>query len=101
MRLQSDPTVAYGIAGGEGLGRALTRADLQAPTPYNTYTIAGLPPGPICNPGLASLQAVLQPAETDYLYFRSDEHTSELQSLMRISYAVFCLKKKKNTNTSK
>lgn len=72
MRLQSDPTVAYGIAGGGQLDRALTRADLQAETPYNTYTIAGLPPGPICNPGLESLQAVLKPAETDYLYFVAD-----------------------------
>jgi len=72
MRLQSDPTVAYGIAGGAGLDRALTRADLQADTPYNTYTIAGLPPGPICNPGLASLRAVLNPAATDYLYFVAD-----------------------------
>lgn len=72
MRLQSDPTVAYGIAGGAGLDRALTRADLQAETPYNTYTIAGLPPGPICNPGLASLRAVLKPADTEYLYFVAD-----------------------------
>jgi len=73
MRLQSDPTVVYGLTDGKGpLGRDLTRADLQAPTPYNTYLIDGLPPGPIANPGLASLAAVLDPAESEYLYFVAD-----------------------------
>ncbi|BDD86820.1 endolytic transglycosylase MltG [Desulfofustis limnaeus] len=66
MRLQSDPTVIYGLPDFSG---RLTRSDLQTPTPYNTYVIAGLPPGPICSPGEASLRAVLQPAATDYLYF--------------------------------
>jgi len=70
MRLQSDPTIIYGIAGGKGkLDRALTRDDIQAATPYNTYRIDGLPPGPIANPGRAALEAVLNPPITDYLYF--------------------------------
>jgi UPF0755 protein len=73
MKLQSDPTVAYGADGGLGpLDRALTRADLDHDDPYNTYRVAGLPPGPICSPGIASLQAVTQPAQTDDLYFVAD-----------------------------
>jgi UPF0755 protein len=73
MRLQSDPTVAYGLSEGNGpLGRALTRADLKTDTPYNTYMIKGLPPGPICNPGLAAIKAVLHPVPTDELYFVAD-----------------------------
>lgn len=70
MRLQSDPTTIYGIVGGKGkLDRPLTKADLEASTPYNTYTIDGLPPGPISNPGKAALEAVLNPDDTKYLYF--------------------------------
>jgi UPF0755 protein len=72
MKLQSDPTVAYGIAPGGDLGRPLTRADLRQPHPYNTYVIDGLPPGPIANPGKAALEAVAKPAETDALYFVAD-----------------------------
>lgn len=72
MRLQSDPTVAYGIVGGDRMDRPLTRADLKSETAYNTYVIAGLPPGPIANPGAASIAAVLQPAETRLLYFVAD-----------------------------
>ena len=73
MRLQTDPTVIYGITGGEGvLGRGLRRSELDAATPYNTYVIGGLPPTPIANPGLASLQAATNPGTTDYLYFVAD-----------------------------
>jgi len=68
MRLASDPTVIYGIRDFSG---NLTKKDLSRYTPYNTYVIAGLPPGPISNPGLESIRAVLYPAETKYLYFVS------------------------------
>ena len=73
MRLQSDPTVVYGITGGrEPLGRALTRQDMQTITASHHYTIDGLPPGPIANPGRAALEAALHPAESGYLYFVAD-----------------------------
>lgn len=73
MRLQSDPTIIYGIVGGKGkLDRPLTKTDIETATPYNTYTISGLPPGPIANPGRAALEAVLNPATTKYLYFVAD-----------------------------
>ncbi|MFO1123375.1 MAG: endolytic transglycosylase MltG [Hyphomicrobiales bacterium] len=73
MRLQSDPTIIYGIVGGKGkLDRSLTRTDIRTPTPYNTYTIAGLPPGPIANPGRAALQAVANHPNTDYIFFVAD-----------------------------
>jgi UPF0755 protein len=68
MRLQTDPTVIYGLTDFNG---NLTRLDLQTPTPYNTYLIGGLPPGPIANPGLAAIQAVMVPAPGDYYYFVS------------------------------
>jgi UPF0755 protein len=73
MRLQSDPTIVYGLAGGKGsLGRVITRVDLEKPTPYNTYLIDGLPPGPIANPGRAALEAVANPSRTQDLYFVAD-----------------------------
>jgi UPF0755 protein len=73
MRLQSDPTIVYGIVGGQGpLGRPLTRTDIDGRTPYNTYQIDGLPPGPICNPGRAAIAATLNPPATQDLYFVAD-----------------------------
>lgn len=72
MRLQSDPTIIYGITGGEPLGRGIRRSELDRVTPYNTYKVDGLPPTPIANPGRASIAAVLNPAQTDDLYFVAD-----------------------------
>ncbi|QHI95599.1 endolytic transglycosylase MltG [Aristophania vespae] len=70
MKLQTDPTVIYALnQGKEGLDHSLTRRDLQFQSPYNTYQVAGLPPGPICSPGVASLQAAAHPANGDELYF--------------------------------
>jgi peptidoglycan lytic transglycosylase G len=73
MRLQSDPTIIYGLVGGKGtLGRPILRSEIEQPTPYNTYVIDGLPPGPIANPGRAALEAVANPARTKELYFVAD-----------------------------
>jgi peptidoglycan lytic transglycosylase G len=73
MRLESDPTVIYGLHDFDG---NLKRSDLSMPTPYNTYIIKGLPPGPIASPGRESLKAALYPAQTNYLFFVSKkDHT--------------------------
>jgi UPF0755 protein len=69
MKLESDPTVIFGVSRGVPLGRGLLESELKVPTPYNTYIITGLPPTPICNPGRASLAAVLDAPRTSELYF--------------------------------
>lgn len=73
MKLESDPTTIYGLTEGKApLGRDLTRADLQSNTPFNTYVIAALPRGPICNPGRASIVAATNPARDRSLFFVAD-----------------------------
>ncbi len=73
MRLQTDPTVIYGITNGQGvLGRGLRQSELRRETPYNTYVIDGLPPTPIANPGVASIEAALNPDDTPYVFFVAD-----------------------------
>jgi UPF0755 protein len=73
IKLQSDPTIIYGLVGGKGtLGRPIKRSEIIQPSPYNTYVIDGLPPGPISNPGRASLEATANPARTRDLYFVAD-----------------------------
>ncbi len=97
MRLQSDPTIIYGLTQGEPLGRGIRRSELDnADNPYNTYQIDGLPPTPIANPGEASIRAVLNPPDTDYLFFVADgtgghafsetyaEHNRHVQNWRRI-----------------
>jgi len=73
IKLQSDPTIIYGMVGGKGtLGRPIKRSEITQPSPYNTYVIEGLPPGPISNPGRASLEATANPARTRDLFFVAD-----------------------------
>jgi len=73
MRLQSDPTIVYGLVGGKGtLGRPIQRNEITQATPYNTYVIPGLPPGPIANPGRAAMEAVVNHSRTRELYFVAD-----------------------------
>jgi UPF0755 protein len=73
MKLQSDPTIIYGLSGGKGtLGRSILKTEIEQMTPYNTYTMKGLPPTPIANPGRAALEAVLRPAKSSELFFVAD-----------------------------
>jgi UPF0755 protein len=77
MKLQSDPTAIYGL---ENFNGNLTKEDLSNPHPYNTYVIAGLPPAPICNPGITAIKATLYPADTKYMYFVSTNKGSHVFS---------------------
>jgi UPF0755 protein len=87
MKLQSDPTVIFAVSNAEGvLDRPLTRDDLAVKSPYNTYLVEGLPAGPICNPGRASLRAVLHPAASDDLYFVADGSGGHLFSKSLIEH---------------
>lgn len=72
MMLQADPTIIYPITKGRPLGRRILRSEVQAVNAYNTYAMTGLPAGPICNPGRASIDAVLDPAQSSALYFVAD-----------------------------
>jgi len=100
MRLESDPTVIYGLKDFDG---NLKRKDLHTPSPYNTYTNRGLPPGPIANPGGESLMAVINPAETDYLYFVSKNDGSHYFSatLSEHNRAVIRYQKKRRSQLKK
>ena len=95
MRLESDPTVIYGLKDFNG---NLTRKDLEKPTLFNTYIIRGLPPGPIANPGLEAIKAVLYPAKTDYLYFVSKNDGSHYfsKTLSEHNRAVRIYQKKRH-----
>jgi UPF0755 protein len=97
MRLDSDPTVIYGI---ENFNGNLTRDDLRRYSPYNTYAVKGLPPGPICNPGIESIRAVLYPGDTDYLYFVSKNDGSHYfsRTLEEHNRHVLAYQKKRAAN---
>jgi UPF0755 protein len=100
MPLQSDPTVIYGLKDFNG---NLTRKDLNASSPYNTYRIPALPPGPICNPGLSSLKAALYPAAAPFLYFVSKNDGTHLfsESLESHSQAVKTYQPRNETTPSR
>ncbi len=94
MRLQSDPTVIYGL---QKFGIPLTRSDLKTPSPYNTYTLPGLPVGPICNPGRAAIAAVMQPTQSNYYYFVAQDkgHHHFSHTIAEHNRAVNRLRKKR------
>jgi UPF0755 protein len=96
MRLESDPTVIYGL---EDFNGNLIKKHLSRPTPYNTYVIRGLPPGPIANPGQKAIEAVLYPAKTDYLYFVSKNDGSHYfsKTLSEHNQAVAIYQKKRRS----
>jgi UPF0755 protein len=95
MPLATDPSVIYAALLDHRYRGAIYASDLQNPSAYNTYRHAGLPPGPICNPGVAALKAALAPAHTDFLYFVADaqgrsrfsatlkEHANQVQTYRR------------------
>jgi UPF0755 protein len=95
MPLQMDPTVIYGL---KKFGGNLTKKDLKTPNPYNTYLTPGLPPGPICNPGLSAIKAAIYPSDTDYLYFvsRNDGSHRFSRTLKEHNEAVMVYQKGKN-----
>ncbi len=100
MRLQSDPTVTYGMVDFNGV---ITRRALRTPTPYNTYIIPGLPVGPICNPGKAAINAVLNPIKTEHLYFvaKNDGTHKFSKTLVEHNRAVRKYQRKKKRKKSK
>ena len=99
MRLQSDPTVSFGSPYFNG---TITKADLAYPSPYNTYRISGLPPGPIANPGKAALYAALHPADVDYLYFVSkDGRTHQFSTTLDEHNQAVCLYQNRCMNLTK
>jgi len=81
MKLQSDPTIIYDITQGYPLGRGIRESELMRASPHNTYVIAGLPPTPICNPGKDSIAAVLNPADSNDLYFVANGHGGHVFSV--------------------
>ena len=90
MKLQSDPTIIYGLTKGYPLGRGIRESEIEGATPYNTYVIAGLPPAPICNPGKDSLAAVLKPEDSDDLYFVANGKGGHVFAATMAEHAAQC-----------